>query len=93
VLQHDVQVGVEELETEKLSPLMRLRYHKRLSDAVADLGAAPEIKSLLVDNNSDSMLRTQRRAGLRRGSRPRPARAIRSLRLYSRPACDRSRVP
>jgi type I restriction enzyme, R subunit len=42
VLQHYVNVGVEELDQDKLTPLLRLRYHNSLSDAVADLGA-PEL--------------------------------------------------
>ena len=43
VLQHYVQVGVEELDPEKLTPLLRLKYHDSLADAVADLGPAREI--------------------------------------------------
>jgi type I restriction enzyme R subunit len=43
VLSHYVRVGVEELDQEKLTPLLRLRYHDSLSDAVADLGKADEI--------------------------------------------------
>jgi len=42
VLQHHVSVGVEELDQDKLTPLLRLKYHNSLADAVADLGA-PEI--------------------------------------------------
>jgi len=42
VLQHYVNVGVEELDQEKLTPLLRLRYHNSIADAVADLGA-PEL--------------------------------------------------
>ena len=38
VLAHYVQEGVEELEQEKLTKLLRLRYHDSISDAVADLG-------------------------------------------------------
>jgi len=38
VLQHYVNVGVEELDQEKLTPLLRLKYHDSLADAVADLG-------------------------------------------------------
>jgi len=38
VLQHYVNVGVEELDQEKLTPLLRLRYHDSIADAVADLG-------------------------------------------------------
>ncbi len=43
VLQHYVSVGVEELDQEKLSPLLRLKYHDSIADAVADLGPAAEI--------------------------------------------------
>jgi len=38
VLAHYVDVGVEELDSEKLTPLLRLKYRDSLSDAVADLG-------------------------------------------------------
>ncbi|MFZ4616495.1 MAG: type I restriction-modification enzyme R subunit C-terminal domain-containing protein [Rectinemataceae bacterium] len=38
VLAHYVSEGVEELAVEKLTPLLRLRYHDSISDAVADLG-------------------------------------------------------
>ena len=44
VLSHYVTVGVEELAAEKLTPLLKLKYHDSLADAVADLGAADEIK-------------------------------------------------
>jgi len=44
VLQHYVSVGVEELEQKKLTPLLRLRYHDSLADAVADVGNGnPEV--------------------------------------------------
>ena len=43
VLAHYVSVGVEELDQEKLTPLLRLRYHNSISDALADLGRAEEI--------------------------------------------------
>ncbi len=38
VLAHYVMVGVEELEQEKLTKLLRLKYHDSIPDAVADLG-------------------------------------------------------
>ncbi len=38
VLAHYVQEGVDELEQEKLTKLLRLRYHDSIPDAVADLG-------------------------------------------------------
>ena len=41
VLQHYVTVGVEELDQDKLTPLLRLKYHDSLTDAIADLGCQP----------------------------------------------------
>ncbi len=43
VLSHYVSVGVEELDSEKLTPLLRLKYHNSITDAVADLGKPEEI--------------------------------------------------
>jgi len=43
VLSHYVEVGVEELDQEKLSPLLKLKYGDSLSDAIADLGEPEEI--------------------------------------------------
>ena len=43
VLSHYVSVGVEELEQSKLTPLLRLKYHDSLADAVADLGRPEDI--------------------------------------------------
>jgi type I restriction enzyme R subunit len=43
VLAHYVSEGVEELDQKKLTPLLRLKYHDSLSDAVADLGKPEEI--------------------------------------------------
>jgi type I restriction enzyme R subunit len=43
VLAHYVQVGVEELDREKLTPLLRIKYHGAIADAVADLGRPEEI--------------------------------------------------
>jgi type I restriction enzyme R subunit len=42
VLSHYVRVGVEELDQEKLTPLLRLKYHDSLDDAVTDLGGKPD---------------------------------------------------
>jgi type I restriction enzyme R subunit len=36
-------VGVEELDQDKLTPLLRLKYHNSIADAVADLGKLEEI--------------------------------------------------
>ena len=43
VLSHYVRVGVAELDQEKLTPLLRLKYHNSIADAVADLGRPEEI--------------------------------------------------
>jgi len=43
VLSHYVKEGVRELDQEKLTPLLRLKYHDSIADAVADLGKPEEI--------------------------------------------------
>ena len=43
VLSHYVTVGVEELAQDKLSLLLKLKYHDAIADAVADLGKPEEI--------------------------------------------------
>ena len=43
VLSHYVNIGVEELDQEKLTPLLRLKYRDSIADAVADLGQPEEI--------------------------------------------------
>jgi type I restriction enzyme R subunit len=43
VLAHYVKEGVRELDQEKLTPLLRLKYNDSLADAVADLGRPEEI--------------------------------------------------
>lgn len=43
VLSHYVSVGVEELDQEKLTPLLRLKYRDSIADALADLGRPEEI--------------------------------------------------
>jgi type I restriction enzyme R subunit len=48
VLSHYVSVGVEELDQEKLTPLLRLKYHDSIADAVADLGKPYEIGKVFV---------------------------------------------
>ena len=48
VLSHYVAVGVEELSREKLNPLLRLKYHDSIADAVADLGRADEIGKMFA---------------------------------------------
>jgi type I restriction enzyme R subunit len=48
VLAQYVQVGVEELAPDKLTPLLRLKYHNAIADAVADLGQPDEINRVFV---------------------------------------------
>lgn len=48
VLAQYVKVGVEELSQDKLSPLLRLKYHGTIADAVADLGEPEEISKVFV---------------------------------------------
>jgi len=43
VLSHYVALGVEELDQAKLTPLLKLKYHDSIPDAVADLGKPDEI--------------------------------------------------
>jgi type I restriction enzyme R subunit len=43
VLAHYVAVGVEELDQEKLTPLLKLKYRDSIADALADLGRPDEI--------------------------------------------------
>jgi type I restriction enzyme R subunit len=43
VLSHYVKEGVQELDQEKLTPLLRLKYHDSIADAAADLGRPEEI--------------------------------------------------
>lgn len=49
VLSHYVNVGVDELDQEKLTPLLRLKYHNSIADAVADLGQPDEIGRVFTD--------------------------------------------
>jgi type I restriction enzyme R subunit len=48
VLAHYVGVGVDELDQEKLTPLLRLRYRNSIADAIADLGKPEEINTVFV---------------------------------------------
>jgi type I restriction enzyme, R subunit len=48
VLSHYVNVGVEELNKDKLPPLLRLKYKNSMTDAIADLGTPTEISKVFV---------------------------------------------
>jgi type I restriction enzyme R subunit len=48
VLSQYVKIGVQELDREKLSPLLKLKYNNAIADAVADLGRPEEIGRLFT---------------------------------------------
>jgi len=56
VLSHYVTVGVEELDQSKPTPLLRLKYHNSIADAVADLGRLEEIGRVFGASRSISTL-------------------------------------
>jgi type I restriction enzyme R subunit len=48
VLSQYVRQGVDELDSEKLSPLLRLKYHNALQDAFAELGRPEQVRRVFV---------------------------------------------
>ena len=48
VLAQYVKEGVEELDADKLTPLLRLRYNNAIADAIADLGSADQIRKVFI---------------------------------------------
>ncbi len=48
MLSHYVSEGVHELDREKLTPLLKLKYRNAIADAVADLGRPEEIGRLFA---------------------------------------------
>jgi len=48
VLAHYVGVGVDELDQEKLTPLLRIKYSNSIADAIEDLGSPEEISKIFV---------------------------------------------
>ncbi|MEZ6060697.1 MAG: type I restriction-modification enzyme R subunit C-terminal domain-containing protein [Planctomycetaceae bacterium] len=48
VLAHYVDQGVQELDQKKLTPLLKLKYHDSIADAIADLGRPEEIGKLFA---------------------------------------------
>ena len=48
VLAQYVTQGVDELDADKLTPLLRLKYNNAISDAVADLGSPEQIRGVFV---------------------------------------------
>ncbi len=49
VLSHYVRVGVQELDQDKLTPLLRLKYNNSIADALADLGRAEDISRVFAN--------------------------------------------
>jgi type I restriction enzyme R subunit len=49
VLGQYVQQGVDELDTEKLPALLRLKYGNAISDALAELGSVAEVRKLFAE--------------------------------------------
>jgi type I restriction enzyme R subunit len=48
VLAQYVTQGVDELDSDKLTPLLRLKYNNAISDAVADLGGTMQIRDMFA---------------------------------------------
>ncbi len=48
MLSHYVNVGVDELAKEKLTPLLRLKYRNSIADAIADLGPSEEVRLMFI---------------------------------------------
>jgi type I restriction enzyme R subunit len=48
VLSQYVTQGVEELDADKLTPLLRLKYNNAISDAVGDLGGTAQIRKMFA---------------------------------------------
>ena len=48
VLSHYVGQGVEELDQQKLTPLLRLKYRDSIADAIADLGSPDDIRNVFA---------------------------------------------
>ncbi len=49
VIAQYVAQGVDELDPEKLSPLLKLKYKNALADAFAELGKPDQVRRVFVD--------------------------------------------
>jgi len=56
VLSHYVRVGVQELDQEKLTPLLRLKYNNSIADAVAHLGKPEDIGRVFIGFQKSSAI-------------------------------------
>ena len=48
VLSQYVAQGVDELDSDKLSPLLRLRYNNAISDAFSELGQPEQVRRVFI---------------------------------------------
>jgi type I restriction enzyme R subunit len=48
IVAHRVRASVEDLDRDKLTPLLRLNYRDSMADAIADLGKSEEIGQVFV---------------------------------------------
>ncbi|MEI8325416.1 MAG: type I restriction-modification enzyme R subunit C-terminal domain-containing protein, partial [Betaproteobacteria bacterium] len=62
VLAQYVAQGVDELDADKLTPLLRLKYNNAIADAVADLGSPEQIRRVFV--GFQKYLYAEERSGL-----------------------------
>ncbi len=69
VLGHYVNIGVEELDQAKLTPLLRLRYGSSLKDAMADLGKAGRRSTKSLSDSSGTCIRLEYRSKKHGGMR------------------------
>lgn len=49
VLSHYISLGVEELDQDKLNPLLLLKYHDSIQDAIKELGKSDEIRAVFTE--------------------------------------------
>jgi type I restriction enzyme R subunit len=49
VLSHYVAGGVDELDVKKLAPLLRLKYHNSIADALKDLGTDATVRQAFIN--------------------------------------------
>lgn len=64
-------LGVQELATEKLTPLLQLRYQNSIADAIADLGSPEQISQAVT--GFQKFLYAPEAENARSGVNPQPA--------------------
>ena len=86
VLAHYVSEGVRELDQEKLTPLLRLKYDDLIADAVADLGRPEEIGKVFAGFRNSSIKRRHNRLGRNNGRAAYSPMILTSTRFGRRPS-------